>query len=486
MPLDPPFFPSMGTLITDEEQPMTAAGTSNCSRPILGLEWRSWCSSGMLSFLLVCVLLACERGGETPQGSLRSGHATAKEVAPDLSNRPLPPSVEPVVRVRVRSYSSELLADRVFSFGSAGQRLLVFDRALRRPRILDAPVQVARAQGSWFITGADSECRAPADSPLAIRLIDDVSAGLLIDDVRLPGALDLVPKGEGVDLVARLPMETYLPGVVQGELFQGWPRSTFQAQAVAARSYAVAESSFWRDRRHYDVVAGPASQAWIGLDTSEAAKEAVDSTRGAVILYQGRVVPAYYSSCCGGRSAAASEAISDRESHRIRPLDPRVDDVSACCEESGVRRWTASFRRDQLTAALRALGGKRGIKALEQFQSVRKISLVETNDAGRALRFRLEDGAGRVAHLDARSLRQVFNGLQRADGADPAALRSDDFTVRLLGQKVRLEGRGYGHGVGLCQYGAKAMGRNGDDWRMILSRYYPESEIGIAWTDGEE
>jgi len=432
---------------------------------------------------MACALVACERGGAPSDPPSRSDEVTEEQVGPDLSNRPLPPTVEPVVRVRAGSYESDLIEDRGFLLGESGERLLVFDRVLRRPRILDAPVRVDRTRDAWSIRGAGAEVAVPGEGPLSIRLLGESPSGLSIDDVRLPGVIDLIPTTDGVDLVARLPMETYLSGVVEGELFQGWPRATYQAQAVAARSYAVAESAFWGDRRHYDVVAGPASQAWIGLETSDRAREAVESTRGVVLLFKDRIVPAYYSSCCGGRSAAASDAISDRRSHRIRPLDARADDSTVCCEDAVVRDWTATFSRDQLASALRALGRKRSVENLERFRSLRSITLTGTNDAGRALRFRLEDDTGRIVRLDARSLRGVLNALPRSDGSDRRPLRSDDFEVQLRGNEVRLKGRGYGHGVGLCQYGARAMAEEGADWEEIISRYYPGAVTRSAWPD---
>ena len=141
------------------------------------------------------------------------------------------------------------------------------------------------------------------------------------------------------------------------------------AQAVAARSFACTEMAFWRGRRHYDVIAGQASQAYVGTTTNPSAARGVRETRGVVLLWRNTVVPAYYSSCCGGSSASAIEAISAHPMNDIDPLMARP--AFACCREAPVWRWTSeqsvAEASRRLIAWERSRGGGARTRAVEAF-----------------------------------------------------------------------------------------------------------------------
>ena len=444
--------------------------------------------AGRAARLLVCscscalALSGC--GNATPDRPTAPISASISEPAVQPGNRPLAPRIEPAVRVRVLAMDA---AKGPWQFGEDGQKLLLLDELTRKPSLLDAPIKIGMTAGAWSIQDdADRMLNYPGGGVLSLRTLGGASDAIEFQDRQLNGKLELVPRSSApgqIDLVTRIPIEQYLPGVLQGELYGHWKPSTFAAQAVAARSYAVAEAAFWRPRRHFDLVAGPASQAWTGMKASDRAVEAVEATRGVVLLFDDRVVPAYYSASCGGRSASAKQAISPQEGHLIKPLEARVNDTVTCCESAPVRSWSLSFNLDLLTPKLRAYGRKLEDDRLSSITRLKSVTLVEANPAGRALRFELLDHEGQRARIDAEPFRRLLGTLPRVDGSPPRALKSADIRTRISGRKLVVTGAGYGHGVGLCQYGAEAMANEGADWKAILARYYPGARPTVAWGD---
>jgi stage II sporulation protein D len=432
--------------------------------------------------VLILSLTGCGQRGVLPDQTQPPGTDVPRVDSEDIANWPEPPSDEPEVRIRfaVRSHDAEA----PFKLGVVGQRLLLLDGANRRPYLLDAPVLVVGKGTGWSVQDAsDGMIELPHLGPLSIRTLGG-RREISFEGKQLPGALELIPQPKDpskVDLVTRVGMERYLPGVLQGELFGSWPLATFQAQAVAARSYAVAEAAFWGPRRHYDLVAGPASQAWSGLETSDRARAAVESTQGIVLLFDGRVIPAYYSSSCGGRSASAHEAISDRPAHRIPPLQARTADAGPCCEKASVRTWTLAFDLDAVAVQTTTWGKERGDASLEGLGRLRSITLIDSNAVGRPLLFELTGARGGRAQVSADTLRRILGRVPQADGTSPAQVRSNDLQPSIRGRRLLVSGSGYGHGVGLCQYGARTMADDGSGWQAILQRYYPGAKPTKAW-----
>ncbi|MSR17690.1 MAG: SpoIID/LytB domain-containing protein [Phycisphaerales bacterium] len=374
---------------------------------------------------------------------------------------------------------------RIDSLRSAASRLS-FDHPSGSLQVgsakISTPFSLRLEEGSWIINpSGGKELEFPALQPLLIEPARAASGIVQYQGVDWPGRVEVVAVSDegahAMDVVVQVLMETYLPGVIAKEMYHSWDDDAFEAQAIAARSYAVVEHERWRDRRHYDLVAGQASQAWVGATTHPRSVKAVAATRGQLLMFEDRVVPAYYSSCCGGHPANAAECVTENPNHNIAPL--RAGDAAVrhnCCGSAKVARWTATITSAEVVRALSQItspsmvsGDFRGLSGLSSIEVQRR------NQSGRATEFRIRDNKGKIASLGAEDLRRALASVKGGP------LKSGDFTVHISSGKCRFDGRGFGHGSGMCQHGAQAMALTGSSEVAILQRYYPHARLVTAW-----
>lgn len=317
----------------------------------------------------------------------------------------------------------------------------------------------------------------PAAPGGRIRLGDRVYAGPLSvraspDD---PGALEAV---------AELPMESYLPGVLAGELYAGWPGETYRAQAVAARSYALHERARARAaNRWFDLESTTADQMFIGDDVTPEAAEAVRATRGVILRSGGGVLRAYYSSTCGGRPASAAVVWPSKGSMAFNAAGPlQSTDRGCACADSPLFTWTRERGRRELHARLTAWGDE-ARHPIRKLKGIAAIEPAEINSAGRPDVYLVTGTGGREALLTAEELRVAANTPARGypTVGRSGGLPSGDLEAEVLRTKVIFRGRGFGHGVGMCQWGAAGMADRGATWADILSHAYPGAELVRGW-----
>lgn len=260
------------------------------------------------------------------------------------------------------------------------------------------------------------------------------------------GGLRIEAHEGGLRVLNLVDLEAYLRGVVPSEMQASWPLEALKAQAVAARSYTLA--SLDRDAP-YDVCASDACQVYRGMAVEHPRSDrAVLETEGVVIAWRGVPAMAYYHADSGGIVASSGEVWG-----RELPYLPSRTDVAAVSPHRG---WTASLDPGRLAAALAAEG--RGVG------TPTGLTVLARSASGRVARAEIAGSVGRVV-LEGPALTRVLRG---------SGLKSTRISVVA---PLTVRGDGWGHGVGMSQYGARTLAAQGYDYARILAYYY--SGVGL-------
>ena len=349
----------------------------------------------------------------------------------------------------------------------------------------------ARAREHWFIERSGTRLRAVRSDGAAtawrarsITQHPDDAGSLTLGAKRYRGAITFVATDSGILVVNVLPMEDYLRGVVPIEIGErgASERAAVEAQAIAARSYTITRVRSARlglgRSADFDLIASVGDQVYGGREAERPlADVAVRNTSGLVLLYLGRVVTAPFYSTCGGESAAAEEVWrSDGESHLRRVSDRIGTSDRYYCDIAPRFAWTRALSARELDAAVR-----RYLRAYAEVPPngpgrVVDVAVESRTPSGRAAQvvIRTEQGTYRVRGNEARSVLRTAGG---------EMLNSSYFSVTVESSAGRLaravfRGNGYGHGVGMCQWGAIGRARAGQDMQRILRTYYPGTTVG--------
>jgi stage II sporulation protein D len=342
---------------------------------------------------------------------------------------------------------------------------------------------------SWRIERRGHSVRAIRPDGMPTAWVDDaivanpIGSGLVaVGGKPYRGTLSFSAGTHGLDVVNAVQLDDYLRGVVPLEIGTDEPRDSaaVQAQAVAARSYAYTQM---RDDPHivYDLTSGTLDQVYGGVAAETAvASEAVESTRTLVLNYAGRVVTAPYHSTCGGETAAASELWQADDAPYLRSVSDRIPGTNRYyCDIAPRFRWTRTLSGSELNAAVARYLAKYATVPGGKTGTVRDVTIGSHTASGRVGTVTITTTRGNFV-LRGNSARYVL----RQPGGE--ILNSTDFSVETSARRdgslarIVLHGHGYGHGVGMCQWGAIGRARAGQDFMTILSTYYPGTTIGPA------
>lgn len=348
----------------------------------------------------------------------------------------------------------------------------------------DGAVIVARTESGFTIRSAEGGSMLTLRGPLLFE--SKSGSNLKIAGAAHLGAIELraaTVRG-AFDAIELVGIESYLPGVVAAELYPGWSPTAFEVQAVTARSYALHERARQRGLGSpFDLENTTIDQAYAGANSSPKAREAVRRTRGLVLKHQGAPLRAYYSSACGGRASSASDTwptSAEFSFNLAPPLQSRERPFA--CGFSHHFNWTVERSAAALAKRVASAGGATGnpIKAL---RSIESISAVEWNEAGRPSVFEVRQSESEAWRVQADTLRHWCNASVKGmpDVPRESQLRSGDIDALVTGDSVQITGRGFGHGVGMCQFGAEGFARRGWSRDRILRLYYPGIEISEAY-----
>ncbi len=405
---------------------------------------------------------------ETPEGIKPGNTATT---ADDLLRGPPVArfAKEPQLRIRIQTNLTTL----VLGHGET----LVATAPTDTPHAFAGPLTVARSGAGFILTDAHGRAWTWASPTLSARLRQ---GSIPVGKHTYPGTVELAARGpSGFDLINDVPLEMYLPGVLAKELYASWQPEAYRAQAIAARSYAIWEMTLRRSQgRAYDLESDESSQAYVGTTTNAKAVQAVAASRGVVLTYDQRVLPAFFSACSGGAAQDAVVAFPGRVADLPPLRGHKLGPAAAICPRND---W-GTLTRDKADAVRRlAAWGAAEKKPVANLRSLKSARVSMLSRADRPAVFELIDEAGTVFNMNCEDFRLALNGGSPAL-APELRLFSSFCSVRVAGAQLIFEnGHGHGHGVGLEQWGAEGMARQGQSAEKILQTYYPGAVLKKAY-----
>lgn len=253
----------------------------------------------------------------------------------------------------------------------------------------------------------------------------------------------------GLYVINTMPLETYIQGVVAAETGEDWEYEALKAQAVASRTYAVFQRNN-NKQRDFHLTSGVLHQVYRDNNVSPRVIRSVKETAGEILTYIGLPISAFYHSTCKGKTELPSEVWNVNY--------PYLKSVECNTGDAPYDAWSVEF-------TLKEIGEALGVKGIIDIG----ISSPTATGRVKTLRYKVTEGTGNeFREIKATELRRLL-GYRR--------LPSTDFILKKEAGKIIMEGKGWGHGVGLSQWGALEMARQGKDYREILAHYYPGTKL---------
>jgi stage II sporulation protein D len=281
--------------------------------------------------------------------------------------------------------------------------------------------------------------------------IKPVSGVLTFDGKQYAGSLLLIADHNKGYIVNRLDIEEYIYSVLYFENLPSWPLEVHKVLAVASRSYLMVKIlEAEKKNRPFHIKNTNIHQTYNGLHDNVRLQQAVEETRGLVLMHNKKPIIAMFDACCGGVVPADIEGVVDFQKA------PYLARTYACtfCKKYRVFAWQANYS---------ALDIKNMLKKIKIFvQSVHDVRVTQRDKAGLVRQIVVSDGK-KVYTLTGKQWYSLFS-----------SVKSFCFSINKSAKnRYVVEGRGYGHHFGLCQKGARALVDEGWNFKKILQFYYP-------------
>jgi stage II sporulation protein D len=278
-----------------------------------------------------------------------------------------------------------------------------------------------------------------------IEKLGSMRGDLLVMGSRYTGNIDVWKGDSGLYLINELPIEDYVKDVVVAEVGSNWDMEALKVQAVISRTYAVYQKRMNGDSI-YHIASSVLHQVYKGNNPDVRVAYAVAETSGEILTFDNRPIEAFYHSTCGGKTENPEDVFGKSY--------PYLKSVESNCEISPYSAWEKRIEITEIEKALNLSGIKEiSIKSYTSTKRVKQLDII--NNSG-------------IITINATDLRKAL-GWSR--------LPSTNFSVTRDGDSMIFKGKGYGHGVGLCQWGALQMAREGKNYKKILSFFYPGTII---------
>ncbi|OQX52082.1 MAG: hypothetical protein B5M53_09420 [Candidatus Cloacimonas sp. 4484_209] len=298
---------------------------------------------------------------------------------------------------------------------------------------------------------------------------------IILNGISYPGRI-VVYRDSLFDVVNIVDMETYLKGVVPQEIgFRPYGElEAVKAQAVAARTYAIKHLNL-EEKPHYDLKATVADQVYRPEQKTDSVSiKAVDDTYGEVITYKGKPIEAKYSSTCGGFTSDVTDnwgktPVAYLKTVRDAPPFTKVEE-NAFCRASPLFQWEKRYTKEEFYRMLKR--NIMEINAVSTDSSIGNIKMFITEinpRSKRVITFKVITDKNQFL-FKGLSIRKVLR-------ENDKLLYSNFFNIKQQNDSIIINGRGAGHGCGMCQWGAIGMARIGYSYIEILKHYYRKTKI---------
>ena len=285
------------------------------------------------------------------------------------------------------------------------------------------------------------------------RLTFAASSAVYVNNKPYRGLAELTLTDKGILVVNQLPLEEYLVGLINCEISSAWPIEAVKAQAIIARTYAL-NRKIARISSPYHLESSVVDQVYEGcLIEDSRARRAVSETEGEVLAFDGGIIQAFYHSSCGGRTED-SENVWGASLPYLKGVDCQY-----CLTSPRATIWECRVSLKEIEERLRSAG--------HTVSGLFDIQPGSVNSRGRLKQVVLiaSKGGG------------MISGEQFRKAVGYGVIKSTRFTLKNSKNEISFSGSGNGHGVGLCQWGAKQRALDGFTSREILSYYYPGTEL---------
>lgn len=278
-----------------------------------------------------------------------------------------------------------------------------------------------------------------------------------INEQQYHGTFSILRYEQRLLLINHVDLEQYVHAVLRTESWPGWPVEVNKVFAIVSRSYVIAlihqaQTNSFVNPLPYHVKNTNEHQTYKGMHEVRTISTAIKQTRGIFLTYDNKPALAMFDSCCGGIIPAHIEDFDFEKA-------PYLAREYACthCERCWIYNWKASLSLDEFQQQITPL--------LDAPENVHDVTITQHDRAGLVKQLELDNGRSKTSVTG----KQFYNVFK--------AIKSFCFSVEKDTEGVTLHGKGFGHHLGLCQWGAREMVRDGWNYRRILSFYYPGTQM---------
>lgn len=352
-------------------------------------------------------------------------------------------SINSKVQIRVLLDEVELEGKKkVWTITSSGKSLEIVYPKNNAYKKINKPLKITIDKGNIFINQTKFNKN--------VALITPAKGYLLVNGSPYQGSIYIVRISTGCLLINKLDIEDYTCSVLHTESWPGWSLEVNKALAIACRTYAATKVlETGKKKKPFHIRNTNKHQTYQGANNNKTLKQAVDETSGIIIGYNNKPILAMFDSCCGGIIPGQIKGYNFTKA-------PYLERNYACkfCKDFKIFSWKAEFTHKQLERIIK--------QHLPKLNKLKGIS-VEYDNAGTVKKTIVKDKLSEHV-LEGKFLYSVLKEIV-----------SFSYSIENLNNKIFFKGKGYGHHIGLCQWGAKKMVDLGWDYKQILKFYYPKT-----------